>query len=868
MYDESLVRACARLRSRGLTILTIGLLAALGSLLLASHGRAAEAAEAPNETFAVSTNEAGEPAAGEGAAEYSPLSISEDGRFVAFESAAGNLGEAGPDGTTEGYVKNLETGKVTLVTRAEGTDGEPANAEIFNLVLSENGRYVLFTSAATNLSSELPEEEAGETHVYRRDLHTGETTLVDRVSHEGTIFSRGAESATISANGRYVTFTAHVANLEDEAGDHSETSAPVGYISDLQNNETTAVTRASGTDGELADGERIEGIAVSPEGTYVAFASDADNLTTEDEHGVWLQIYLRDLETGTTTLLSKSAAGEPGNRSSTYPTFSGSEGCDVGFSSSAGNLVTPEPDQTQAYVVDRCAAPQTLELVSKDNSHPYVEAGEGAWLAPGSSADGERVLFAGRFIGGSGWHLFAHEKATGAAPLLDRASGEAGAVSNGEVQTFAISANGCRAVFSSNATNLGATVPSGSTQVYVRQLKRCEPEPQDVNVRIEGRAETLYEGVLPVKVHKIQASSDLEERNCDGINELDPENVEPKVTPTLASAEAMASIGETFDGQWYNGFGDYFITRWGPDEQDNSTGAYWGILVNEVFTSVGGCQYQLEGDDQVLWVYDAFSGRPSLAMFPEAAHYERGPRPTEATATVGVPFPVEVVAYEDDTEDIPGEEPSREGSHGYEGAEVAPVVTNAKGFQRVETSSPETVVTNAAGKASIVFTTPGVHRIKATVGEPGHESVIRSNGIDVDVLPAESKPSGDGGGSTGGGNGGRSNPNPAPPTETKVPAKVSRPKLDRGGLRNGRLTIDWKVLDPGSGVTKWRIETKTLGKKGGKFVTRKSGSKGTSATIHLPRGHRYRIRFSLLDASGHTTRYALGTVSVPAGRAS
>jgi hypothetical protein len=859
MFDEHLVRPCARLRAAGL--ISALLMFCLGAGLFAPSGFAAAAPEAPNETFAVSTNEAGEAADGLGTAEYSPVSISEDGRFVAFASAAGNLGESGPPGAVEGYVKNLETGKLTLVTRADGPSGEPANeAGIYNLVLSENGRYVLFTSDATNLSSELPGEEPGETHVYRRDLRTGETLLVDRVSHEGAIFSRAAESDTISANGRYVTFTADVANLESESGDHSETTTAVGYLSDLVENTTTAVTRADGAAGELADGERLEGISVSPDGRFVAFSSDADNLTAEDEEGVWEQIYLRELGTNTTTLLSKNAAGKAGVRSSIYPTFSGGEGCYVEFYSDAENLPTPESSSRQVYVVDRCAEPQTIEQVTKDNTHPFVEASSGPWLAAATTPDGGRALFTGHFIGGSGWHLFVHDKAAGTATLLDRASGETGAVANGEAQTFAISANGCRAVFESDASNLGTSVPENSSQVYVRQLKRCAPEPQSVNVRIEGKEETLYEGVLPVTVHKIRALSDLEERNCDGINELDPQNTHPDVTPTLASVEAMESIGEPFDGQWYTGFGDYFITQWGPDRQDEAAGAYWGILVNETFTNVGGCQYQVDGDDQVLWVYDAFNGRPSLAMFPEAAHYTSGPRPTEVTTHVGEPVPLEVVSYDDNTEDIPGEEPSRVGSHPYPGAEVAPVTTSPKGFQRVITSSPETVIANSEGKASVTFNTPGLHRIKATVGEPGHETVIRSNGITVDVLPAvPTKP-------VTPDDPAQPTPPPAgPPTPAPKQAKVAKPTLDRSDLADGTLKVDWKIIDPGAGVKQWRIETKTLGRKGAKFVTRAHGSKGSAATVQLPRGGRYRVRFALTDKTGHTTRFGLGSVTVPAG---
>jgi hypothetical protein len=387
----------------------------------------------------------------------------------------------------------------------------------------------------------------------------------------------------------------------------------------------------------------------------------------------------------------------------------------------------------------------------------------------------------------------------------------------------------------------------------------------NVDVRIEGKEETIFEKSIPVSIKKIQASSDTQERNCDGVNELDPENVAPAVTPTLASAEAMESIGETFDGDWYEGFGDYFITRWGPDEQDNATSAWWGVLVNQVFTSVGGCQKQLKEGDEILWVYDAFSSRPMLALYPESAHYVEGPRPTRVTVAPGEPVAVEVVAWPAGGESSTPETPSRTGSSPYEGALVAPVEVNAKGFQRVDTGSPEAEVSGEEGKAVFAFTTPGIHRIKATGPLGAESSVVRSNGLEVCVLVQV----GDCG-----------EPLPAPPVTVtpKTPeaattpapepaaARISKPKLATGKLADGKLTVSWQVLDPGAGVKSWRIATKTLGRKGG-WVDRARGSKGTQATVRLPGGHRYQVRFTLTDLAGHTTTYALGKVTVPrAGR--
>src|SRR5260221_672237 len=100
-----------------------------GLFLLISVGTAQAAApETPNATFAVSASAAGELADGAGVVEYTPVGISADGRYVAFQSASQNLGEAGPVGAVEGFVKDLDTGEARLVSRADGVAGEPAGS--------------------------------------------------------------------------------------------------------------------------------------------------------------------------------------------------------------------------------------------------------------------------------------------------------------------------------------------------------------------------------------------------------------------------------------------------------------------------------------------------------------------------------------------------------------------------------------------------------------------------------------------------------------------------------------------------------------------------------------------------------------------
>jgi hypothetical protein len=417
----------------------------------------------------------------------------------------------------------------------------------------------------------------------------------------------------------------------------------------------------------------------------------------------------------------------------------------------------------------------------------------------------------------------------------------------------------------------------------------AQAAPTQVTVRIEGRSETLFEGPLATEPHGVHASSDISSglRRCDGINVNDPQNVTPAVTPTAAAADAITLVGQTFDGQWYNQYEDYFLTRFGPDSQDPSApggGAYWGILVNNTFTNVGGCQYQLDGGGEVLWVYNAFQGRPTLALFPAAAAYGSGPRPLTVTGVApNQAVPVEVVSYADSFENNPPASPSRLGSSPFEGAKVSPVLTGANGFERIETATGP--LTDAQGKATVSYSEPGWHRIKATVGSPGAETAIRSNRLDICV-------SGSGGATLEGATGCGELPaadrvrtlppppsnetphegitGPPTPSATGSPVsaaagtlRVSLPRIDRGQLAKGRLGFSWAVQSAGPGVKQWTISSQTIGRRGAGWAIRASGAKTTSATIRLPRGASYRLRFAITDLLGKTSTVSLGKVSVP-----
>jgi WD40-like Beta Propeller Repeat len=455
----------------------------------------AASAETPDATFAASVTVGGE-FADSGTAQS--VSISDDGRFLAFVSDAGNLDPDAVAGIPQAYVKDLETGELQLASRASGEAGDPANEPppgeqpptgIERALISGDGRYVLFTSRATNLAGgelPLPEEEAEEffsTHVYRRDLRTGETLLVDRETGlAGTTHLLEASAEAISADGRFVVFRAETADLDDPDAAHESTNSGTIYVRDLQTGTTTLVSRASGEEGELADERSAHG-AVSADGSHVAFDTFATNpgLGTEANEGT--QVYVRELASPfATAMISRSTpteaapAGEQGIGESFEPVFIG-EPCRAGFTSEATNLGAAGGTIFQAYVRDECAATPTTAVVGLGpDGSSFAEA---ALL--GASDDGRLVLVTGEDPLAPR-HLFLRDLGAAQTVLLDRASG-GGALADRPVEQGALSANGCRAAFTSPATNLTADPPpsggpSELLQVYVRQLAPCRPAPE------------------------------------------------------------------------------------------------------------------------------------------------------------------------------------------------------------------------------------------------------------------------------------------------------------------------------------------------------------------------------------------------------
>lgn len=485
MPHQDLSRSCAKTLKR--SSMPIAMLVLAFGLLCASA--LASSDETPGDTFPASVTASGGYA---DASTSGTRSISADGRYVAFLSAAQNLGEHGPAGVQEAYVKDLHTGEVKLVSRANGIDGEPANEPgegigVEDVLISGNGRYAIFTSAASNIVSELPTPAAGEhpLHVYRRDLQTGETVLVDRVTGaQGAILGERSPTAeAISADGRYVLFKDGVEDLEEPAGSH-EPGRQTVYVRDMQAGATTAISRADGAAGALAN-KTSHGASISPDGRYVAFESAATNLIAGMQSNTVSQVYVRDTQTDTTTLASMTPAGEPANGASGEPLLVGDEGCKVAFYSKATNLYLYEASPVltpEVYLASLCSTPTGITLVSRADGQDGAPAGEGNAVIPhplGASADGRYILFRALSeltgeASNARWHLYLRDLSTGQTTLVDRQSGTDGAPAEGDPEGGALSANGCRVAFATEASNFGEPL---LLETYVHNLAACDEEP-------------------------------------------------------------------------------------------------------------------------------------------------------------------------------------------------------------------------------------------------------------------------------------------------------------------------------------------------------------------------------------------------------
>jgi len=296
--------------------------------------------------------------------------ISSDGRYVAFYSQATNLITPATSGN-QVFRKDMLTGEVRLVS-ADAAGAQGNNFSSYSAI-SDDGRYVAFYSAATNL---VTPATAG-LQVFRKDLVTGEVKLCS--ANAAGVYGNGTAAyfPDISSDGRYVAFTSTSTNLVTPA-----TSGEELFSKDMLTGEVKlASSNAVGAESNLSNGNP----SYSCDARYVSFASTATNLVTPATTGT--QIFRKDLLSGGIVLVSANAAGTQGNGNCPYSSIS-ADGRYVAFNSDATNLVTPATANNQIFRKDLMTGEVVLASANAAGAQ-----GNNASTFPSITPDGRYVAF-------------------------------------------------------------------------------------------------------------------------------------------------------------------------------------------------------------------------------------------------------------------------------------------------------------------------------------------------------------------------------------------------------------------------------------------------------------------------------------------
>jgi hypothetical protein len=396
------------------------------------------------------------PVVSDGAGSARTVAISRDGRYVLMSSAAPILG--GP-GVGQLWLRDVVDGTTTLVSRADGAGGAPANDWVGQADMSPDGRFITFVTRATNL---VAGATTSENRVYLRDTVAGTTKVASRMNGAGGGNITG-ESPTVSDDGNRVAFTSEVA-----AGDGSSGAERQVHVRDFTTNQTILASRADGIAG--AEGNEFGSFEaeISGDGNRVGWASYSTNLVTgtvDPER----RAYVRDLTTGQTFLVSRKngPAGAIEQGENIQLDYDGSH---AAFQSNANLAVNDAFPAGGVYVRDIAAA--TTTLVSRASGVNGLKSDHYA-AQPSIDATGRRVAFitnASNFGEGTSiTQVWVRDLETQQTRLVSRASGATGEAGGLYAEEPTISDDGNCVAFTSYADNLHpAFTGTDYSQVYAR----------------------------------------------------------------------------------------------------------------------------------------------------------------------------------------------------------------------------------------------------------------------------------------------------------------------------------------------------------------------------------------------------------------
>jgi len=294
--------------------------------------------------------------------------VSSDGRYIAFQSFAGDLVAGDEETYLDVFVRDRVAG--TTVRVSVGAGGAEPDDNSVNAAISGDGNVVAFTSWATNLEGAADPDLGGD--VFVRDISAATTTRVS-VDSAGVRGDDQSFEPAITPDGRYVVFQSWAENL---VADDTNGASDI-FLHDRQTGDTELVS-LSDADGPADDSSFHPDI--SADARFVSFESWATNLVADDTNDT-NDAMVRDRQTGTTTRVSVSSTGDEGDDETYVPLIS-DNGFVVGFSSYATNLVEEDTNEVSDVFV-RDFTPPNTPPVAVDDAYSVVGGGQLVVPAPG-----------------------------------------------------------------------------------------------------------------------------------------------------------------------------------------------------------------------------------------------------------------------------------------------------------------------------------------------------------------------------------------------------------------------------------------------------------------------------------------------------
>jgi Tol biopolymer transport system component len=400
------------------------------------------------------------------------VTISTDGRFMAFQEN-GNV-----------YRRDRQTSSSVLLSVPDGPG--TANAPSGLPLMSADGRYVFFTSYATNLVTNVT-FSPGTYNIFRRDVVTGTTVVASASAGQAANQHAGGGGMAITPDGRFIVFESPATNLVADVAYPTRDGNPLPniFVRDMVSGELDLVTRSA--DGATASNLSMAGHGgafspvISNDGRYVAFISYSTNLVA----GVQFfsgsvhsppSIFLRDRFEQRTRILSASPGGAYASNGACSQLAMNADGRYVAYVCAATNIVGGhtysevggghDPAFTNLYVWDRAVG---VNSIASRNAAGNATANSGVSY-PSLSADGRYLAFLSGatnldtsvqyvttpVVGGTPIeNVFVYDMSDGVVDLVSRsADDQSGSNASAFPTAPAISGDGHRISYATWATNM------------------------------------------------------------------------------------------------------------------------------------------------------------------------------------------------------------------------------------------------------------------------------------------------------------------------------------------------------------------------------------------------------------------------------